>query len=149
MKLSIQYPGPFSLLSFPVFGFKTAVYDINKGVYSAVVEDSFFYAPIVWIIKFKPFKLTLYRHKLKIINSPTSIASKKITSSTLLFDPLKLNFQPSNVQKKHALLGFTVKSVNKQSVIPEVIISNVHKNVESESFEIITNKISKTSIFKS
>lgn len=149
MKLSIQYPGPFSLLSFPVFGFKTAVYDINKGIYSAVVEDSFFYAPIVWIIKFKPFKLTLYRHKLKIINSPSSIACKIITSSTLLFDPLKLNFQPSNVPKRHALLGFRVISVNKQSVIPKVIISNVHKNVESESFEIITNKISKTSIFKS
>jgi hypothetical protein len=146
MNLSLEHKSLFALFSFPVFGYKVGVYDLNKKCYVLNINDTFLYAPIVWMIEFKPFSINRFRLQLKKISAPNT-SSKEFKHFTLNIPPLEFKQTPSKMLKPETFIYSQSYKVLHSSVIPKVTINTITENITSESRVIITRKIQSNSIF--
>ena len=147
MNIKIEHKSSFALFSFPVFGFKVGVYDLNKKCYVLEINDSFLYAPIVWRIEFKPFIIIRFRLQLKKISAPNT-STKDFKHLTLKnIPPVYLKPIPSKMLKPEAFIYSQSYKVVHSSMIPKVTINTITKNIGSESMAIVTQKIQSKSIF--
>ena len=146
MNLTIEHNSSFALFSFPVFGFKAGVYDLNKKCYVLEINDSFLYAPIVWRIEFKPFRISRFRLQLKKISAPNT-TSKEFKNFALNIPPLDFKQTPSKMLKPETFIYSQSYKVEHPSVIPKVGIKSINENIVAESMAIITQKNQSKSIF--
>ena len=145
MNLSLEHKSSFALFSFPVFGYKVGVYDLNKKCYVLNINDTFLYAPIVWMIEFKPFSINRFRLQLKKISAPNT-SSKEFKHFTLNI-PLEFKQTPSKMLKRETFVYSQSYKVENPSVIPKVGIKSINENIVAESMAIITQKNQSKSIF--
>lgn len=146
MNLFLKHNRSFTLFSFPVFGFKAGVYDLNKKCYVLEIEDSFLYAPIVWRIEFKPFRISRFRLQLKKISAPNT-SNKEFNHITLNIPPLDFKPTPSKMLKSETFIYSQSYKVQHSSVIPKVENITINENIVADSMAIISKKIQSKSIF--